>query len=346
MNLTDKQKMQQRMALPFEDKLQLTKMRIKDWYNHWDGEVFVGFSGGKDSTVLLHIVRSVFPDVEAVFSDTGLEMPEIRDFVKKFDNVTRVRPKKPFNRVIEEDGFALVSKKVSRQIRTLRAGPEGQELTYRLYDEGITSEGHSAPSWKLAKKWRKLIDADIKTSEKCCDHLKKEPLHSFIRSTGKMPFSGMMASEGGYRGSIPQCNAYSGAWPMSSPMLFWSDDDVWEYIKRYNVDICDVYYDRLVDTKNGELFATAKDPEFVSLVGSLIEKQRFDNIIIFDNGLALVPAEKRTGCMFCMFGVHMEKGSNRFQRMYYTHPRHWDTCINKLGLKKPLDLIDVKYIPE
>lgn len=197
MNLTDKQKMQQRMALPFEDKLQLTKLRIKDWYNHWDGDVFVGFSGGKDSTVLLHIVRSIYPNVEAVFSDTGLEMPEIRNFVKRFDNVTRVRPKKPFNKVIEEDGFALISKKASRQIRTLRAGPDGQELTYRLYDEGITSEGHSAPSWKLAKKWRKLVNADIKTSEKCCDHLKKEPLHSFIRATGKMPFSGMMASEGG-----------------------------------------------------------------------------------------------------------------------------------------------------
>ena len=105
----EKQKMQQRMSSPFNDKLELTKRRIKDWYKHWDGDVFVGFSGGKDSTVLLHIVRSLYPDVEAVFSDTGLEMPEIRNFVKKFKNVTRVRPKKPFNKVIEEDGFALVS---------------------------------------------------------------------------------------------------------------------------------------------------------------------------------------------------------------------------------------------
>ena len=345
MNLTDKQKMQQRMALPFEDKLQLTKLRIKDWYNHWDGDVFVGFSGGKDSTVLLHIVRSIYPNVEAVFSDTGLEMPEIRNFVKRFDNVTRVRPKKTFNKVIEEDGFALISKKASRQIRTLRAGPDGQELTYRLYDEGITSEGHSAPSWKLAKKWRNLVSADIKTSEKCCDHLKKEPLHSFIRATGKMPFSGMMASEGGYRGSIPQCNAYNGAWPMSSPMLFWSDDDVWEYIKRFDVDICDVYYDRLVDS-TGETIKTSKDDDFYKRCDVKLIDNQFDNIIVYQDGCKFIPAEKRTGCMFCMFGVHLEKGANRFQRMYYTHPRHWDTCINKLGLSKPLDLIDVKYIPE
>lgn len=340
----EKQKMQQRMSLPFNDKLELTKRRIKDWYKHWDGYVFVGFSGGKDSTVLLHIVRSLYPDVEAVFSDTGLEMPEIRNFVKKFKNVTRVRPKKPFNKVIEEDGYALVSKKVSRQVRTLRAGPDGQELTYRLYDEGITSKGHNAPSWRLSKKWRTLINADIKTSEKCCDHLKKEPLHTFIKETGKMPFSGMMASEGGYRQSIPQCNAYDGKYPMSSPMLFWSDGDVWEYINTFNVDICDVYYDRLVN--EGETIITSKDGLFDKTVGLHDVEKEFSGIKVFTNGDVFVPAENRTGCMFCMFGVHLEKGANRFQRMYYTHPRHWDTCINKLGLKKPLELINVKFIPD
>jgi len=338
------QKMKQRMALPFEYKLELTKRRIKDWYKHWDGDVFVGFSGGKDSTALLHIVRSLYPNVEAVFSDTGLEMPEIRNFVKKFENVTRVRPKKPFNKVIEEDGYAIVSKKVSRQIRTLKAGPTGNGDTYKLYDEGVTSEGHSAPSWKLAKKWRKLVDADIKTSEKCCDHLKKEPLGSYIKETGKKPFSGMMASEGGYRSSIPKCNAYDTAKPMSSPLLFWSDDDVWEYIKRYNVDICEVYYDRLM--VDGNVIITSKDRLFSKTIESLTIEKTLDDIVLYTDGSVFVPAEKRTGCMFCMFGVHLEKGANRFQRMYYSHPRHWDTCINKLGLKKPLELINVKYIPE
>ena len=347
MNLTDKQKMQQRMALPFEDKLQLTKLRIKDWYKHWDGEVYVAFSGGRDSTVLLHIVRTLFLDVPAVFSDTGLEMPEIREFVKSIENVVRVRPKKPFNRVIDEDGFALISKQTAKKIRVLKEGDTGRNSNmHRLYNTGYTSDGTYSQRWKIPEKWRGLVDADVKISEACCDHLKKEPLDTYAKESGRVPFTGMMISEGGAREKLTQCNAYDSAKPKSSPMLFWNSDDVDEYIKRYSVDICDVYYDRLVDTKNGELFSTAKDAEFASLVESLVEKQRFDNIIIFDNGLALVPAEKRTGCMFCMFGVHMEKGANRFQRMYYTHPRHWDTCINKLGLSKPLDLIDVKYIPE
>ena len=53
--------------------------------------------------------------------------------------------------------------------------------------------------------------------------------------------------------------------------------------------------------------------------------------------------EKRTGCMFCMFGVHLEKGENRFQRMKKTHPKQYDYCINKLGCGEVLDFIGVEY---
>ena len=81
---------------PLWMKVEKTKQRIREWYEYYNGEVYVSFSGGKDSTVLLHIVRSVYPDVEAVFSDTGLEYPEIKEFVKSFDNVTIVRPEMSF----------------------------------------------------------------------------------------------------------------------------------------------------------------------------------------------------------------------------------------------------------
>ena len=63
--------------------------------------VYVSFSGGKDSTVLLHIVREMYPEVEAVFVNTGLEYPEIQQFVKTFDNVTILRPKMRFDEVIK-----------------------------------------------------------------------------------------------------------------------------------------------------------------------------------------------------------------------------------------------------
>ena len=70
-----------------ERKIQVTQTRIIEWYQKWDGNVYVSFSGGKDSTVLLDLARRIYPDIQAVFVDTGLEYPEIRQFVKGFDNV-------------------------------------------------------------------------------------------------------------------------------------------------------------------------------------------------------------------------------------------------------------------
>lgn len=345
MNLTEKQKFNQRVAMPFDDKLELTKRRIKDWYHHWDSEVYVAFSGGKDSTVLKHIVEGLYPSVPSVFSNTGLEMPEIVKFARAQPNVVGVVPKKSFNRVIKEDGFALVSKTKAKMIRVLKEGDTGRNSNmYRLYNTGIRQDGGFNHNSKLPDKWRHLVAADVKVSEACCDHLKKEPLDTYAKETRRMPFTAMMASEGGARAKLTQCNAFDGKPPKSSPMLFWTDDDVWEYIRRYNVEICEVYYDRLV--LDGETLATSKDPGFADILATLTEVKRADDIVVYSDGSVLIPAEKRTGCMFCMFGVSLEKGANRFQRMYYTHPRHWDTCINKLGLAKPLELINVKYIPE
>ena len=103
---------------PLEMKIERTKRRIQEWVDYYgeDG-VYVSFSGGKDSTVLLDIVRSMYPDVGAVFSNTGLEYPEIVDFVKTFDNVTIIKPEKTFKKVIEEKGYPVVSKSVAQCVR-------------------------------------------------------------------------------------------------------------------------------------------------------------------------------------------------------------------------------------
>ena len=101
------EELKQWQALPLSIKLLMTKERIRAWVNEYgeDG-VYVSFSGGKDSTVLLDIVRNRcgYKDVPAVFVDTGLEYPEIREFVKTFDNVTIVKPKMNFRKVIETYG--------------------------------------------------------------------------------------------------------------------------------------------------------------------------------------------------------------------------------------------------
>ncbi len=106
--------LQSMQALPLSAKVSLTKQRIREWVNEYgeDG-VYVSFSGGKDSTVLLHIAREEYPGLKAVFSDTGLEFPETREFVKQFDNVDWVRPKMSFVEVIKKYGYPMISKEVS-----------------------------------------------------------------------------------------------------------------------------------------------------------------------------------------------------------------------------------------
>lgn len=107
----------QMQSLPLNAKVQMTKRRIQEWVDEYgeDG-VYVSFSGGKDSTVLLDIARSMYPDMKAVFVDTGLEYPEIREFVKTFDNVDILKPKITFKEVIEKYGYPLFSKEISECI--------------------------------------------------------------------------------------------------------------------------------------------------------------------------------------------------------------------------------------
>ena len=108
-----------RQALPLEAKVMMTENRIHEW--QLSSELgyktgVVSFSGGKDSTVLLHIARKLYPDIPAVFSNTGLEYPEIQKFVKQVDNVTIVQPKMRFDEVISKYGYPLIGKEVAEAI--------------------------------------------------------------------------------------------------------------------------------------------------------------------------------------------------------------------------------------
>lgn len=112
----DAKRLEELRALPLERKIQISQARIIEWYNHYHGNVVVSFSGGKDSTVLLHLVRSVFPNVKAVFSNTGLEYPEIQRHVMRIDNVDIVRPSMRFDEVISTYGYPLIGKEVAEAI--------------------------------------------------------------------------------------------------------------------------------------------------------------------------------------------------------------------------------------
>ena len=106
--------------MSLEDKITRTKLLIKEWYEYFDGKVAISFSGGKDSTVLLHIARQLYPDISAVYFDTGLEYPEVRKHVKTYENVEWIKPKKNFKQIILEYGYPVVSKEISQKIYEYR----------------------------------------------------------------------------------------------------------------------------------------------------------------------------------------------------------------------------------
>ena len=291
--------LKQRQSLPLAAKVRLSEVRIRAWYEHWKGQVYVSFSGGKDSTVLLHLVRSMYPGTPAVFVDTGLEYPEIRNFVKQTENVTWLKPKKTFRQVLEQYGYPVISKQVSMGISRHHNTKSEAQKTLRLMGGLNPSSGKKqAPS--VSKKYHYLVDAPFRCSEQCCRVLKKDPFNSYSRETARVGISGTMAYESSVRKMNylkNGCNAFDTKTPRSTPLSFWLEEDIWAYLKENNVPYSKIY----------------------------------------DMG------ETRTGCMFCMFGVHLEEGDNRFQRMAKSHPAQYKYCIETLGCGKVLDFIGVPY---
>ena len=372
MNITELTMLQ---ALPLELKIAKSKLRIEEFIRYMGKEnVYISFSGGKDSTVLLHLVRSLFPDIPAVFSNTGLEFPEVVEFAQResieFDaeevkninfeklaeennctvekikklnkcesieeievidgkikiyiprrNLVMVRPEKSFKQVIEQEGYPVISKKTSRMLRDLQNPTEENETTRRLYlSEYALKNGKVTDiknnSFKLAKKHRYLIDAPFKISNKCCDYLKKNPLKKYEKKSGKRPIMGTMASESKMREAVylkSGCNVFDEKKGSCTPLGFWTEQDILRYIKMFNLDYASVYGDIVEET---------------DLIG---------NVTLATTG------EKRTGCIFCMYGIHLEKGENRFQRLERTHPQLHSYCMNTLGFKEVCDYMNIPY---
>ena len=384
--------LQQMQSLPLDAKITMTKQRIKVWYESWSrfeivntktektrfvtmetrdnfaepdlkenewirgdypGQVYVSFSGGKDSTVLKHIVDSMYDDVPALFVNTGLEYPEIQKFVRevkagKYDcfnsDVEIVRPEIQFREVIEKYGYPVISKEVSKNVYYARRSGENNSCYKKLF--GLY-EYNGEKSMYCNEKHSYLYKAPFGISDKCCYVMKKKPSKQYENETGRKPILGTMASESQmrYQSWIKSgCNAFSSKRPISQPLSFWKEQDILQYIKKYDVPYCPVYGEIVIDESADDV-----------LDGQI---NIFDELGDYSNaGKLKTTGCNRTGCIFCMFGCHLEKEPNRFQRLKETHPRQYDYCItggemvdgkwtpNKegLGLGKVLDYIGVPY---
>ena len=139
----------QMQSLPLEQKIIVSKQRIKQWLEAWEDQCIVSFSGGVDSTVLLDLVRSVNPDIKAVFVNTGLEYPQIVRFVKTIPNVDIIRPKMTYKQVIEKYGFPFPSKAVATKISEIKHTKSESLKNLRL--TGIRPNGEYCSLSKLPK---------------------------------------------------------------------------------------------------------------------------------------------------------------------------------------------------
>ena len=146
--------------------------------------------------------------------------------------------------------------------------------------------------------------------------MKKNPAKRFNKSSGRVPIIGTMACESKQRKTEwlhNGCNAFNKGEPSSQPISFWTENDVLEYLYRFDVPYPSVY---------GE-------------------------ICIKEDGYYYTSGYQRTGCVFCAYGCHLEKEPNRFQRLKQTHSNLWEYCMKPvseggLGMKEVLEFIGVK----
>ena len=353
MNRHEPHHLKQMQSLPLEAKIIMTQTRIRAWCDHWCDQVYVSFSGGKDSTVLKHIVDNMPGgyDIPAVFVNTGLEYPEIQKFVKDIkagkypcfnSNIEILRPEMRFDEVVKKYGYPIISKDIASCIYGARRG--SRTRLERI--NGTLTKKDGSPSMFNCSKWKFVMDSDFEVGSDCCKVMKKKPTAKYEKETGRKPIIGMLAEESLKRRDAwmkTGCNAFNITRPQSNPIAFWTEQDILHYIKKYNVPYCSVYGDIQVkqseDTEKGQInmidYLGCYEPE------DILETTGCD----------------RTGCIFCGFGCHLDRTPNRFQRLKETHPRQYEYCIGGggmvdgkwqpskegLGLGHVLDYIGVKY---
>lgn len=345
--LISKEELVRRQSLPLEEKIRWCIEKYIDYVDNFK-DVYLAFSGGKDSQVLRDIVHRLHkgemdqylfdeyrvlykmiikcktppPDV---FCNTGLEFPEIVAHAKKIsDELVVLKPKIGFVRFISEVGVAVGSKQIAMQIRRLKGYIQNpspkNENTRRLYLDGIRSDGKYSPNSKLPNRWRPLLDAPFNVTDKCCDNFKKDPFKEYEKKTGRKPIIGTTAEESSQRTVSYMktgCISFEEGKEKCRPISIFKKEDIWAYAELFGIRFCEVYYDRNIDVEG---------------LDGKINK-------------VFVEGESETGCTFCLFGIHLEPKSkpNRIERLKISHPKYYEAVVVKAGLGKVLEWIGVKY---
>ena len=227
----------------------ITKIKsVIDKYG--ENNFYIGFSGGKDSTVVSALVDLAIPNnnIPRVFTDTGIELNMIRDFVyEKALNDKRVyiiKPTVPIRMMLEDDGYPFKSKSHSALVAKYQKGGYSYKSVraYVQLEKTLAGRDCYRPCPKILK-YQFTDENKLKISDKCCLRLKEEPIENWAREHHKKyGITGIMREEGGRRYNA-QCLRFEGKNLKSfHPLAVISGE--WEnwFIETYKVSICKIYY--------------------------------------------------------------------------------------------------------
>jgi len=223
-----------RMRYPLHLKIKMAERRIQAAIDKYGVDsCYIGFSGGKDSTVLSHISLKMGYKIEHVFSNTRLEYPACIEFANRWCKknkvkLTMVLPEMRPQEVWKKFGYPMFSKEIADILERVR-------LHRKVNPK------------KLKRVSRFLKFKNVKISGKCCDYLKKKPMKKWAKESGKkVAILGTRAEESQVRravwvrkGCIYQRNVDE---IIVNPIIIFTEKDIEDYAKKYKIRFADIYY--------------------------------------------------------------------------------------------------------
>jgi len=225
---------------------------IRDTINKYGEEKFyLSFSGGKDSTVMHHLLDMALPNnrIPRVFSNTGIEYNDIVKFVKELaeqdDRFVIIYPKKNIKKMLDEVGYPFKSKEHSQKLYEWRHGKRNKEYLKKYLEGGR----YGCPNILL---YQFEDGFDLNISHKCCQELKKKPFKQYQKENGKqITITGMMKEEGGQRTTlnciVTKDEKVIKFHPLAKVTKEWED---W-FIEEYKIKLCELYYPPYDFTRTG-----------------------------------------------------------------------------------------------